>query len=181
MSVIHKIPSRAERLMASSDSINASIEAKIERAVAELAAQGKDPSKMTEAEIEAMVKSIDWSRDEMDVAGITRLEGIAAVVIGEKAIAIINQHMKIEPAELRKCLTAYFAALDAGELEPVDIPSLTTHRDTLKDQVEATSELLSIVSDMPEDMALVDALRVKADQGDEKAIAALEDFERSQS
>lgn len=181
MSVIHKIPSRAERLMASSDSINASIEAKIERAVAELAAQGKDPSSLTEAEIEAMVKSIDWSRDEMDVAGITRLESIAAVVIGEKAIAIINQHMKIEPAELRNCLMAYFAAFDAGEIVPVDLPPVTAPRNTLQDQVEATSELLSIVGDMPEDLALVDALRIKADQGDEKAIAALNDFERSQA
>ncbi|MCQ9144577.1 MULTISPECIES: hypothetical protein [Brucella/Ochrobactrum group] len=116
MSVIQNIPSRAERLMSCANTVNASIEAKIERTVSELAAQGKDPSKLTEAEIEAMVKSIDWSRDELDVASITRLEGMAAVVIGEKAVAIINQHMKIAPDELRRCLLAYYAALDTGEI-----------------------------------------------------------------
>ena len=119
MSVIQNMPSRAERLMSSADRINASIEAKIERAVSELAAQGKDPSKLTEAEIDAMVRSIDWSRDEMDIASITRLEGMATVVIGEKAISIINQHMKIAPDDLRRCLMAYFAALDADEIGAV--------------------------------------------------------------
>lgn len=96
-------------------SLEAALEKKVDLAVAELVAQGKDPSKLTEDEITALAMSLDLTRAEQIHCGRAHIERLAAIVIGEKMVSIINANMKIKPDDLRSCMLAYFDALDNGE------------------------------------------------------------------
>ncbi len=93
------------------------LEAKIDKAVAHLVEQGKDPAKLTEDDLTAIATSIDLTDEELKHCGKSHLEHMASIFLGMKMVEIINQNMKILPDDLRSCMLAYFAAIDSGEIE----------------------------------------------------------------
>ncbi len=97
--------------------IERELEAKIDKAVAHLVEQGKDPTKLTDYDLTAIATSIELTDDELKHCGKTHLENMAGIFLGMKMVEIINQNMKILPDELRSCMLAYFEAVDSGELE----------------------------------------------------------------
>lgn len=96
--------------------LQASIEAKV---LAAQAGSAVDPSTMTFEEFTAFVtkQSKDFTPEECRYMAEQTVYRAVQVELGKRIINTLNQHMKMDRVEIVPCIEAYFAAVDAGEVE----------------------------------------------------------------
>lgn len=94
----------------------ASIEAKFEQV---LAASGKNRNRLTEDEIVELSKRTQdtLTPEEKRYTAEQHTYKLTKIEIGKRVIQTLNQHYLVERKDLVPCVEAYYAALDAGEVE----------------------------------------------------------------
>lgn len=100
--------------------IEASIEAKTEAAIAAIAATGRDPTTLTEAEQDALAKSIELTPEEFRYSGELEIHRMVCIEIGRRIVDTLNNNnCRVNRGDIIPCLQAYFESLDAIELKVV--------------------------------------------------------------
>ena len=93
--------------------MDAAIEAKVRAA---MAAAGKDPWSVSEDDLVGYYKDAGFTDAEKRYMAEQHIYRQAQVVIGQRIYEAIEQSIKTRREEVIPCLTAYFEALDAGEV-----------------------------------------------------------------